>query len=167
MWTVADDIFVIFGKDPSLPLIESIAPFGVKVAIDRDGASVLTRITAGFRASNSENCLVVPSSAPFVKPNVLFQLFESIRGYDAAVPRWRNGKIEPLLAVYNRKAFLKVTSHQKKRSLGSVLGEFYDVTYIDIEKFLKPLDPELSSFFRIENPSDLMKARRIASAKTV
>jgi len=165
VWTVADDILVIFAKEPSLPLIESIAPFGVKVVVDRQSGTQLSRIITGFRASTSENCLVVPSSAPFVKPNVLFELFEGIHGYDAVVPKWKNGKTEPLLSVYSRKAFLRAASSLKKRTIGGLVDDLYDVSFLEVEKYLKPLDPELHSFFRVESPADLKKAVRIATAE--
>ena len=165
VWTVADDILVTFSKDPGLPLIESIAPFGVKVVVDRQSATPLSRIVTGFRASTSENCLVVPSSAPFVKPNVLFELFEGIHGYDAVIPRWKNGKTEPLLSVYSRKAFLRAATHLKRKTLGGLVEDLYDVSFMSIEKYLKPLDPDLHTFFRIETPADLRKAVRIATAQ--
>ena len=165
VWTVADEILVIFDEDPGLPLIETIAPFGVKVAIDRDGISVVSRIVAGFKATQAENCLVVPSSAPFIKPNVIFQLFESVRGFDAAVPRWRSGKIEPLLAAYNKKVFLRAAARSKKKVLGSVVKKLSAISFVGVEKFLKPLDPELYSFFRVKDARDLRKARRIAQSR--
>ena len=164
VWTVADDILVIFGREPSLPLVESIAPFGVKVVVDRHSTSMLARVVTGFRASTSENCLVVPSSAPFVKPNVLFELFEGIHGYDAVVPKWKSGRTEPLLSVYSRKAFLRAVTHLKKKTLDGLVDNLYDVAFIDVEKYLKPLDPELHSFFRIKSPADLRKAIKIATA---
>ena len=166
VWTVADEILVIFDEDPGLPLIEAIAPFGVKVAIDRDGSSPLSRIVAGFKATHAEDCLVVPSSAPFIKPNVIFQLFESVKGFDAAVPKWRSGKIEPLLAAYNKKAFLRAAARGKKKTvLSSLIEKLSSVSYVDVEKFLKPLDPELYSFFRVKDERDLRKARRIAQSR--
>ncbi|TLX98586.1 MAG: hypothetical protein E6K89_00895 [Thaumarchaeota archaeon] len=149
VWTVADEILVIFDEDPGLSLIETIAPFGVKVAIDRDGSSVLSRIVAGFKAT----------------PNVIFQLFESVRGFDAAVPRWGSGKIEPLLAAYNKKAFLSAAARSKKKVLSSLVDKLSAVSYVDVEKFLKPLDPELYSFFRVKDERDLRKARRIAQSR--
>lgn len=164
VWTVADEIFVIFDREPSLQLIESIAPFGVKVSIDRIGSTPFSRITAGFRASSSDNCLVISSSVAFVKPNVLFELFQSIHGYDAAVPKWNDGRTEPLLSVYSRKAFLKATSQLRKQSFSALLDNFYAVNYVSVENNLKPLDPELHSFFRVEDEAGLRKARQIASA---
>jgi molybdopterin-guanine dinucleotide biosynthesis protein A len=166
VWTVADEIFVIFSRDPGLQLVETIAPFGVKVVVDKDGrSSVLSRVATGFRACNSENCLVVSSSFPFVKPSVLFQLFEGIRGHDAAVPRWENGRTEPLLSVYSRKAFLRATANFRGRTLEGLVSNLYAVNFMDVERHLKPLDPELQSFFRVKSRKDLKTARRIASLK--
>ena len=124
-------------------------------------------IMAGFTASTSEDCLVVASSSPFVKPSVLFQLFESIRGYDAAIPRWKNGATEPLLAVYKRRAFLKAAAGLQHRTLNSLIGNLYDVAYVGVEDLISNIDPDLDSFFRIKKESDLAKARVIASAKVL
>jgi molybdopterin-guanine dinucleotide biosynthesis protein A len=165
VWTVADEIFVIFGAEPSLPTVESIAPFGVKAVIDRNGSSAFSMIMSGFRASTSENCLVVTSSAPFVKPSVLFYLFESIRGFDAAIPRWKTGKIEPLLSVYSRRAFLRAAAGLKRRTLPGLVDSLYDVRYVGVEDFLTPIDPDLDSLFRIRRDSDLRRARGIAATK--
>ena len=165
VWTVADDIIVAFSQEPSLSLIEKIAPFGVKVVVDRNGGSELSRIVTGFRATTSDNCLVVRASSPFVKPNVLFQLFESVHGYDAAVPSWGRGKKEALLSVYGRKSFLKAASQAKRRSMNGLIDELYAVCYVDVERSLRPLDPDLDSFFSIKDRSDLVRARRMAATK--
>jgi len=165
VWTVADEIFVIFESEPSLSLVERVAPFGVKVAIDREGGSQLTRILTGFRASSSESCLIVPSSAPFVKPNVIFHLFESIQGADAAIPRWKGGKADPLLSVYRRKSVLRAAAQLKSRSIRGLVKNLYTVSYVDVEDFLRPLDPELLSFFRVATERDLRTARKIAASR--
>lgn len=165
VWTVADEIFVIFGVEPNLTTLERIAPFGVKAVIDRGSSSVFSMILTGFKASTSDNCLVVDSEAPFVKPSVLFQLFESVRGFDAVIPKWRGGGTEPLLSVYNRRAFLKATVGLKRRTLPKLVDSLYDVCYVGIEEFLHPIDPELESFFRIRKESDLRRARRMASSR--
>jgi len=165
VWTVADEIFVIFGAEPSLATVERIAPFGVKAVIDRTGSTEFSMLLEGFRASSSDNCLVVASEAPFVKPNVLFQLFESIRGFDAAIPRWKNGKTEPLLSVYGRRAFLKTAAELKKPTLAGLVENLFDVRYVGVEELLRPVDPDLESFFRIRSDSDLRKARTMASTR--
>jgi molybdopterin-guanine dinucleotide biosynthesis protein A len=165
VWTVADEIFVIFGEEPSLTTVEKVAPFGVKAVIDRNGSSAFSMIMAGFRASNSENCLVVESAAPFVKPSLLFHLYESVVGFDAAIPRWKDGKTEPLLSAYSRRAFVRAATGLKRRTLPSLVDSLYDVCYVDIENLLMPKDPDLHSFFRVRRDSDLRQARVIASSR--
>jgi len=165
VWTVADEIFVIFGAEPSLATVERIAPFGVKAVIDRTGSTEFSMLLEGFRASSSDNCLVVASEAPFIKPSVLFQLFESIRGFDAAIPRWKGGRTEPLLSVYGRRAFLKAAAGLKKPTLQELVRGLYDVRYVGVEELLMPIDPDLESFFRIRTDSDLRTARKMASTK--
>lgn len=164
LWTVADDITVVFSKEPSLQFVESISPFGAKVVVDKKARTTLAQIVVGLRSTGSEASLVVPSNSPFVKPNVLFHLFESLLGYDAAVPRWKDGKTEPLLSVYNRKSFLRSAGTLRSVSLAGLVDDLESVNYVEIERFLKPLDPELHSFFQITTPKDMQKARKIASS---
>lgn len=161
VWTVVDDLIVIFSNEPDLSLIETIAPFGVKIAVEKN-TTQLSMLLAGFKASRSENCLAVTSSLPFIKPNVILYLFDSVHGSDAAVPRWKNGRTEPMLAVYSKKAFIHASANAK--SIDSVLENLYAVRYIEIERELRPLDPELHSFFRVRNKLDLDRAKMIALA---
>ncbi|MBI2649410.1 MAG: NTP transferase domain-containing protein [Thaumarchaeota archaeon] len=165
VWTVVDEILVVFAKEPKLSLVETIAPFGVKIAIDRNGSSILTRIAAGFKACNSENCFVLPTSSPFVKPNVVFQLFEELRSYDAAIPKWKEGGVEPLLAVYKKKPFLKAVTSVMGDDMEALIENLYAVTFVSVEDKLQPLDPELLSFFRVSNGKDLERAKSIATAE--
>ncbi len=165
VWTVVDEILVVFAKEPKLSLVETIAPFGVKIAIDRNGSSVLSRIVAGFKACNSENCFVLPTSSPFVKPNVVFQLFEELRSYDAAIPKWKEGGVEPLLAVYKKKPFLKAVTNVTGDDMEALIENLYAVTFVSVEDKLQPLDPELLSFFKVSNGKDLERAKSIATSE--
>jgi molybdopterin-guanine dinucleotide biosynthesis protein A len=165
VWTVADEMFVIFGTEPSLATVERIAPFGVKAVIDRASSGPFSMIMAGVGASTSDSCLVVPAESPFVKPSVLYQLFELIRGFDAAIPKWKNGRTEPLLSVYSRRAFLKAASGLKKPTLPKLVDSLYDIRYVGVEEMLQPIDPELESFFRVRTDADLRKARALATSR--
>lgn len=160
VWTVADSIYVIFKREPSLKLIEAISTFGVKIIIENQTPSLLSSLLMGFKASRSEYCLVLRENTPFLKPSVLHLLFEAAKGYDAALPRWSNGKLEPLLAVYRRKSFITVASKlQKQDDPFSVVDNLYSIRYVDVESEIKPLDPDLESFFTIESSEDLSKAK--------
>ncbi len=165
VWTVVDEIIIIFNKEPDLSLIESIAPFGVKVAIDKEGSGTLSKVMVGLRACNSEDCLVVTVSNPFIKPNVIYQLFQEVKTHDAAIPRWADGTLEPLLAVYKRRPFLKAAAGRERDDLKTLIDDLFAVTFVQIEENLKPLDPDLLSFFRVKDDEDFSRARTIASSQ--
>lgn len=166
VWTVADAIYVIFRKEPSFKLIEAISTFGVKIIIESQSSNLLSSLLLGFKASRSEYCLVLRENMPFLKPSVLHMLFEAARGYDAALPKWSNGKVEPLLAVYRRKSFVAVASKlQSQDELLSVIDNLYATRYVNVEEEIMPLDPDLESFFTIEGEEDLAKAREKVTLK--
>ena len=164
VWTVADEIYVVFSREPSLKLVESIASFGVKIVIDKDSSGTVSNMITGFKASRSDHSLVVSENTPFIKPSVIFALFEAAHGYDAAIPKWKQGKIEPLPAVYSRKPLLKLTSRKKAfNSPEKLIDDLYAVRFVEIEKDLKELDPELNSFFNVRTSKDLRQARALAA----
>ncbi len=138
VWTVADQIYVIFSKKPDLKVVETIAPFGVKIIVQGRRSSSLSGLASGLNALKSESVFIIPSTVPFIRPNVIYALLDGARNHDAAIPRWSDGRIEPLLSVYARKALLTART-------------------------LKSLDPDLYSFFYVKSKKDLPKARRIAS----
>ncbi|MEM3073389.1 MAG: NTP transferase domain-containing protein, partial [Nitrososphaerales archaeon] len=139
VWTVADSIYVIFKKEPNLKLIEAISTFGVKIIIENQTPSIISSLLMGFKATRSEYCLVLRENTPFLKPSVLHMLFEAAKGYDAALPRWSNGKLEPFLAVYRRKSFMAVASKlQDRDELLSLVDNLYSIRYVDVETEIKP-----------------------------
>lgn len=166
VWTVADAIYVIFRKEPSLKLIEAISTFGVKIIIENKDQPVVSSLLMGFKASRSEHCLVLRENMPFIKPSVLHALFEFAKGYDAAIPKWSNGRLEPLLAVYRRKSFITVASKlPSEDNLLPVVDNLYSIRYVGVENEIRPLDPDLESFFTINSEEDLAKAREKVALK--
>lgn len=167
VWTVVDQIFVVFNHEPDLKLVEDIAPFGVKIIVSRDSDNIVSAMSMGIEASKSELCFVTLGNTPFIKPNVIFALFEGARGYDAAIPKWPDGEIDPLLTVYRRASLLRVL--EANRGLATpmdIVDRLYAIRFVDVEKELKHLDPDLNSFFKIKTDEDIQKARRIAASLT-
>ncbi|MBM3898430.1 MAG: hypothetical protein FJ358_07925 [Thaumarchaeota archaeon] len=164
VWTVADQIYVVFRRDPDLSLVEAISPFGVKVIVHKGDSSIVPAVVSGLQAAKAEHCFVVSGNAPFIKPNVIHALFEAARNYDAAIPRWTNGNIESLTSVYATKAFLKVANRGADIvNMSSIIDNLYAVRYVSVEEDLKPLDPDLYSFMTVDKAEDMEKARTIAS----
>lgn len=164
VWTVVDEMNILFTQEPALELVEVIAPFGVKMVIREGKGDTVDALVTGFKVSHSDHCIVVPENVPFLKPNVIYALFEAAREVDAAIPRWSDGRAEPLLAVYRRKAFVRAASqYENITDVQELADNLPAVRYVDIEQELRPLDPELHSFFKVESEQSLEQARAIMS----
>lgn len=103
---------------------------------------------------------------PLVRSEVVSRLFELAIGHSAAIPRWKNGDIEPLCAVYNveetRQAGLEALDAGVIgcRNLVSFLG---DVLYVSTED-LRDVDPDLRSFTNVNSKKELAALRGRAKA---
>jgi molybdenum cofactor guanylyltransferase len=171
VWTVADELLVVFRSEPKLSLVEAISPFAAKV-LTAKGRKPLDAICDAFRASKAEHCLLTTERVPLLKPNVTLSLFENAQGHDLAIPRWKNGKLEPMLAVYRTNAFLKLVNMWKQpftndpeQDLGKLVEQLFAVKQVSVEDDLKELDPELDSFLFVDDEKKLSIARSKASVK--
>ncbi|MDG6907674.1 MAG: hypothetical protein JRN20_18025 [Nitrososphaerota archaeon] len=172
VWTVADELIVVFGKEPALSTVEAIAPFGAKVITVEAGQNPMNSILEGFKSSRAEHCFLVTERVPLLKPNVTLSLFENALGYDLAIPKWNSGKLEPMLAVYRKNALLKLAS-TLNRTLGNNMREemlrmaeqLFAVKYVSVESDLMEIDPELDSFFWVDEEESLAVARAKVSVK--
>lgn len=172
VWTVADELHVVFGHEPELSMIEAISPFGAKIVNVAKNETPTSAILSAFRASKAEHCLLVTEAVPLLKPNVVLALFNAAQGYDLSIPRWNDGRLEPLLAVYRAKALLRLAASlssplQRKPSeaMQSLATQFFDVKYLSIESELKDLDPELDSFLNVTDDISLASARSKAEIR--
>lgn len=100
---------------------------------------------------------VLPCDHPHMKVQVLNFLLERAEGHEAAVPRWPNGYLEPLVAVYDavklKEAARRVWSRGLMK-LSLVIDELTDVVFVPMEE-IREVDPELESFVNINSPDDL------------
>ena len=84
--------------DPAL-----YSDLGLPVIPDtRPGHGPLAAIEAALTATDAEANLILACDMPALAPGILEELFEA--GGDIAVPRHGTGEIEPLCAVYSRRA---------------------------------------------------------------
>jgi len=172
VWTVADELNVVFKNDPDFSVIESISPFGARVVNVQKGENPLSAIFSAFKSSSAEHCLLVNERVPLLKPNVVLALFDAAQGFDLSIPKWKNGKVEPLLAVYRVKALLRLVSSLKTTfkndvdlEMKSLVDQLFDVNYVSVEDSLKELDPELDSFLEVKDEDSLALARSKASIR--
>ena len=76
------------------------------------------------------------------------------------IPRWPNGYIEPLHAVYQTELALKAAKNaviEGKLKVRALIEKLQGVRYVST-MIIQKLDPELLTFFNINTPLELIKA---------
>ena len=127
---------------------------------------VLGGLYSGLQAAKSPLALVVACDMPFLNQNLLRCMILRASGYDVVVPRLSMG-IEPLHAIYTRTCLEPIRETLERGRLRIV--DFWDrvrVSYIE-EDEIEALDPQKLSFFNINAPEDLDRAREIMASTHV
>jgi molybdopterin-guanine dinucleotide biosynthesis protein A len=115
-------------------------------------------IYSGLLASQSLYNIVVACDMPFLNTGLLQYMLGLSGDFDAVVPRLENRMIEPLHAVYSRNCLGKIKKllEDNRLKVHSFLNSV-NVKYVEREEIQK-YDPELLSFFNINDQSDLDRA---------
>jgi len=143
---------------------DEFAPWGLPVAIDRfEARSSLTGIHAGLDAMSTDYGFFAACDAPFLQPGLVEMLLAEVTGEeDVIIPLKEDGYREPLCAVYSKRC-LDFIAPQLERGDFKIIG-FFDhvrVKEVPVAKLAEG-DPDLLSFFNVNRPDDLARARRIA-----
>ena len=107
-----------------------------------------------------KKAFILSGDMPLIDPEVIKLLIKEMKGYDCCIPRWENGYLEPLCAIYPVEKGIKRTRKlikKKNFNLTQIPGEDWNINYISVEKKIRPLDEHLLSFININGPVDLEK----------
>ena len=126
-------------------------PKETKILIDTKGLqSPLIGALTGFENANGEYSILLPCDTPLVSLEVVNLLFSKALEMDAAIPRWPNGYIEPLHAVYKTEPALEAARsavNEGKLNFGIIYFRLRNVNPRNVirvyEQFLA-LNPQLS-----------------------
>jgi molybdopterin-guanine dinucleotide biosynthesis protein A len=164
---VVDEILVIIGYGESKAAYEAVVPSSVRVMNDEEEAKTpLMGIVTGLGAASSNHALVSACDIPFINEKVVELLFQRGSGADAAIPRWRNGDIEPLEAVYKAASTLKAARATLVPSglpLREMILKLAQVEYVSVEDDIAPVDPGLRTFFNVNTKQDMASAEELYS----
>jgi len=155
---ISDEIIAVIAQGQSEPSL----PASTRVVVDLyPDKGALGGIYTGLVASSSSHSLVVACDMPFLNPSLLRYLIQVSPGFDVVIPRIKEGKLEPLHALYSRNCIAPI--QQQIQQGGMKIDSFLEhvkVRYVEraeIEKF----DPQYLSFININNETDLEKARAL------
>jgi molybdopterin-guanine dinucleotide biosynthesis protein A len=132
----------------------------VNVLIDVENAqSPLVGALTGFKEAHGRYAVLLPCDTPLVSRDVISLLFELCINRNAVIPRWPNGYIEPLQAVYCTKLVFEAAEKaldEGELKMRSMVDRLRGIRYIST-LVLQQLDPTLKTFFNINSPLDLKK----------
>ncbi len=165
---IVDEKVVVVSSKVQGENFAKVAGLNVNVVMDvGDVRSPLLGALTGFQEAHGEYALLLPCDSPFISRDVLLLLFELCMGKSAVIPRWPNGFIEPLHAVYCTKLALEAAKNalkEGKLNMQSMVDALRGVRYVST-LVLQQLDPELRTFMNVNTPLDLKKAERIIKRK--
>ena len=125
------------------------------------GKGVLGGVYSGVKAAHSDHSLVVACDMPFLDLRLLRYMILLSPGQDVVIPRV-GGLTEPLHAIYSKQCLQPI--ERVLASGGRRIIDFFPevrVRYIEDQE-IRLFDPQGLSFFNINTPADLAKARGLA-----
>ena len=156
---LADEIILVLRSKEQQMAYECILEkqsFQEKVRICTDAVEdqgPLMGICAGLKCISTDHALVIPCDSPFIPQSFIRNIFNYYNIiYDAVVPEWQDGKLEPLHAIYNKRITGQIGDILKdgKRDVQSLLLEI-DVRYVPVYS----LDETAQSFLNLNYPEDV------------
>ncbi len=158
---VVDETIVVTNSEERVTKYAKFMNSEVKFAVDvGELRSPLIGALTGFGAARGEYSLLLPFDTPFVSRKVVSLLFELCRNKVAVIPRWPNGYIEPLHAVYQTKHALEAAETavaEGKLQVRAMIENLREIRYVST-LVIQQLDPKLLTFFNVNTPADLKSA---------
>jgi len=124
-------------------------------------------IYSGFKELDRlgfEKGFLLSGDMPLIKPKVIELMINRVKGYDCGIPRWNNGYLEPLFAIYPVKSTYKLAKkaiQERNYALNKIIDESLNINYISVEESIKPLDQNLVSLINVNGPIDLEKVIKL------
>jgi molybdopterin-guanine dinucleotide biosynthesis protein A len=160
---ISDNILVIVSSETQKEDYQKAINNLAEIVIDESTSvkSPLLGAHAAFVHSRSKYTLLLPNDTPLLNQDALLLLMELCEDYDVVIPRWPNGFIEPLHAIYStktaKKRSMKLIHAKKLKMDGLIQGK---ILYINTT-VLKQFDPQLNMFLNINAPNDLKKIKHL------
>jgi len=161
---VVDEKIVVVNRKEQVDKYLKATGGCAKIQVDKGNThGPLAGALTGFEEALGEYSLLLPCDTPFVSRDILSLLLELCQGRNACIPRWPNGYVEPLQAVYRTEPALETSDGAMcagKLNVQAMVDLLHSVRYVST-LVLQQLDPELRTFFNINTPMDLKRAEQM------
>ena len=161
---LGDECIVSIGATRDPEDYRCVLPGGTVVVQDNVGfQGPLAGFVTALNRCRSSTCFLGACDMPFIKPKIVEYLFGECSQNSGAVPKWRDGRLEPLHAVYDcdavRHAYRQVAD-ERVLSMISLVDHIPGIRFVNVEQEIAPLNPTLNTFRNLNTPRDLQEAER-------
>ena len=165
--SVVEERILVVSSEEQAKNYRKVMDANVNVLVDKTGnpkvQSPLIGTLTGLKEAHGRHSLILPCDTPFVSRDVISLLFELATDRNAVIPRWPNGCIEPLQAVYCSKPACVAAGSaliEGERNMQAMIDRLCGVRYVST-LVLEQLDPRLETFYNVNNPLDLKRAEKM------
>ena len=159
---VSRRILLVTAPRQAIPTIQASETIIATVADVCPGKGPLGGIYTGLSATDSRHGLVVAADMPFLNSDLLRHLVSLSTDFDVVMPRV-GGEIEPLHAVYSQACLPAIQEQLERNQLQiRVFLDKVRVRYVE-EAEIEGFDPSHLSFFNVNTPDELEKAKDVAA----
>jgi len=153
---MVDEIIISVRDKSQEEVLNLILPGYIYAYDEFENKGPLSGILSGLTLCKNDFCFIAACDMPFINENVVQILFRMSDSHDAVIPRWENGFIEPLHAVYRCKSMIRESRKAIELGENTILAPIFriNVNYIDIETIRK-IDPDLRTLININSPEDM------------
>lgn len=162
--SISDEVLIVISRDMDSSSIERIASDARIIRESYEASGPLRAAWEGWKNAKGESSILLSCDIPLVSPKLLSILSETMDGiFDAVIPRWPNGFVEPLYAAYRVEPAIEAAA----RTLELGENRFVDMiqkiqrkmyfSTVAIEGILGSTD----TFLNVNNVEDLRRAESI------
>jgi len=126
-------------------------------------ASLIGLYTA-LTSSMGDAVIVIPSDTPFLEASSLLRLRAKLQDFDAAIPVWPSGYIEPLIAIYRVVPALEAVKESLSKNMLQISSTLkrLRINYVPVDQVFSR--PEIETF-NINTYEDMERAEKICREK--
>lgn len=160
---LADEAVLVVRHGADLRKYQNAIPQVRIVADCTESQGPLVGIATGLYALRSEYVAVLSCDTPTVNPLIVATLYERAFGFNAAIPQWPDGEIEPLQAVYEREPSLAAAKEalaHGELANRAMIRRLKKVNYVSVDD-LVAIDTQCISLRNVNTKKDLEELEKL------
>lgn len=160
------NIFIAVDDEKKAEAYKDLAEeYWAKVVFSNSLAGTIrNQVEFAISTADTESVLLLPCDTPLMTRDFTTFLVEASQKFSAVLPRNQARETLYIMASYQRKPFLEAFSKNPNEDMNTLVRKVQKVLYLSSSS-LKIFDERLLMFYRVSNPSDIIRVESILRRK--